>query len=861
MADRLPLSFCACLRWTARILVACRVSVASAIAGVLLFGLVPQARDLFSDITYGALPGGPRAWLMWSGFFFLMFFVWAFPVHYGARAMLNSNVWMVPRRVRNVVRLAPSRECAESFEADLAALKRALTPLTDWIPRLLGVAPFVAVYFGLYRAYWVVGDAQALRPAAEARSQIFLLGGINLVVGVAFLLFVWKRRILLRGFSERVLSVAAWVSFALTVAIFSLSYLAPAFQSELAPRALIAPLLFGSLVLFATLLAGLGDRLGFPVLPTAILLAFGVTALNKHFNDLRLLPGDPPHLAGRQMEIAAAAQKWKLANRCADGGGCPPALIVAAEGGASRAAFAAATALGTLFDLQREKDLANNEKAPLAASRRVFAISGVSGGAFGAATIRAALWESLERDGQSPPCEAVPESWFRAGSGDAPALVARGWRACLQALVSGDYLTPAFVGLGFRDNLSPAARIVSGPTILKDDRAALIEKAWESHFDAVTLGEKPSLAELFAASRPEPATGLHRPFGYVAAELDRRPGAWLPLLLLNGASVDKGARIIASDLVSTRPGSPGDGPGRAPLYPAAFDLFEMLSTPCPPEKVENKACLEARDGFNDVPTRRDGADARLSTTAMLSARFPIVSPAGTIRAKGDDGRDGDRVVDGGYFENAGLTTALDVARALRDEGVTPIVLWVRNDPTIEEDDLTQAGQASSSRDAGRDKRAITNEATGQSPRFPPRAASTPRLQGAEDPSWLSAFFAVITTPFEALTATRDGHALEAADLVARRLLEMNAAAKCVGGDCSVTSSYFTFNMFKNPRFDEQPGECAALAAAKPRPIMSEVSMSWWLSQSVQAELNSQICDKRNRQGLDDLMKRLGQKLR
>ena len=80
---------------------------------------------------------------------------------------------------------------------------------------------------------------------------------------------------------------------------------------------------------------------------------------------------------------------------------------------------------------------------------------------------------------------------------------------------------------------------------------------------------------------------------------------------------------------------------------------------------------------------------------MLSARFPIVSPAGTIRAKGDDERDGDRVVDGGYFENAGLTTALDVARALRDEGVTPIVLWVRNDPTIEEDNVRRGDHARS----------------------------------------------------------------------------------------------------------------------------------------------------------------------
>jgi hypothetical protein len=40
--------------------------------------------------------------------------------------------------------------------------------------------------------------------------------------------------------------------------------------------------------------------------------------------------------------------------------------------------------------------------------------------------------------------------------------------------------------------------------------------------------------------------------------------------------------------------------------------------------------------------------------------------------------------------------------------------------------------------------------------------------------------------------------------------------------------------------------------------MSEVSMSWWLSQSVQAELDTQLCDVRNRHTLADLMQRLSQ---
>jgi hypothetical protein len=840
--------------WLGRILFACRVSVLSAAAGFLLYALVPQARDLFSDITLGALPFSIGAWLLWALFFFYLFFVWAFPVHFGARKILETKVWMVSRRIRDVMGKRATPACAAEFDADLDSIKAQLATLMQWTPRVLGVLPFVAVYFGLYRAYRVVGDAQAFEAARDARTQIFILAALNLFVGLLFLSFVKNRRGLMRRFSPRALLIATIISFVATIVIFFLSYFAPAFQSLIAPRALIVPFLFGSLVLFATLLVWFSERVGVPFLLIAVLAAFGVTARNTTFNDLRQLQDDPPNLAQRQIEIGKAIEKWKAANGCAGEEACPPALIVAAEGGASRAAFAAATALGYLFDAQHQEDVKSGNDGPLAASRRVFAISGVSGGAFGAATIRTALWESLQRGGTAPPCQIATGYWFRGSERDAKSVVAQSWRACLQELVSGDYLTPAFVGLGFRDNLSPPAYLFFGPTLLKDDRAALVEKAWERYFDHIVFGEEPKKEDLLADKESNESRGLRRPFGYVAQEMEKHSVVWTPLLLLNGTSVDRGARIIASDLVSTKPGDLRDGQsgGRAPLYPAAFDLFEMLSNPCPPDQVENQSCTLAHSGVEDKPAIRDGANVRLSTTAMLSARFPVVSPAGTIRAKGDEGRDGDRVVDGGYFENAGLTTALDVAEALRDQRILPIVLWVQNNPTISEKDLTTAHT---------ERRAITIEKTDRSPQFPPRAASTPRMQGAEDPSWISNVFSIFTAPFEALTATRDGHALEAADLIQQRLEKLNRAATCVSGNCRIGMSYFTFQMFKNPEFEPNKlEECAALAKEK-TPIMSEVSMSWWLSQTVQAELNSQICDRRNQESLDNLVARLGQRVK
>jgi hypothetical protein len=78
-------------------------------------------------------------------------------------------------------------------------------------------------------------------------------------------------------------------------------------------------------------------------------------------------------------------------------------------------------------------------------------------------------------------------------------------------------------------------------------------------------------------------------------------------------------------------------------------------------------------------------DIRLSTAATMSARFPFISPPGVIVGK--DGEDGerivDRVVDGGYYENFGATTAMELAHALRDRNFKlkpPIILLITNNP-------------------------------------------------------------------------------------------------------------------------------------------------------------------------------------
>lgn len=50
----------------------------------------------------------------------------------------------------------------------------------------------------------------------------------------------------------------------------------------------------------------------------------------------------------------------------------------------------------------------------------------------------------------------------------------------------------------------------------------------------------------------------------------------------------------------------------------------------------------------------------MSTAACLSARFPILTPAGTLSA----GRETSRLVDGGYYENTGSATLAELIEAL-----------------------------------------------------------------------------------------------------------------------------------------------------------------------------------------------------
>jgi len=186
------------------------------------------------------------------------------------------------------------------------------------------------------------------------------------------------------------------------------------------------------------------------------------------------------------------------------------------------------------------------------------------------------------------------------------------------------------------DFLAPAMAAMLYPDLLQRilpvsiphfDRARALETAWERAWHKHRTG-----SNRFA-----------EPFGRL---WHTQHDHWLPALFLNSTWVETGKRLIASNLQL------------------------------------------AEDDFSDVEDLGQFYGDRalsLSTAVHLSARFTYVSPAGSLTR---DHRIYGHAVDGGYFENSGTTTALEILKTIDQlaaterfwQNVEPYVILVANEP-------------------------------------------------------------------------------------------------------------------------------------------------------------------------------------
>jgi hypothetical protein len=226
---------------------------------------------------------------------------------------------------------------------------------------------------------------------------------------------------------------------------------------------------------------------------------------------------------------------------------------------------------------------------------------------------------------------SVGAAFYVAALADVGAASDKGIK--LDAALANDFLGPALTGLMVQDLMQSVV-----PWNAFEGRGAILERAFE---------------RAWAAQSPDAEGTLAKPVSRVA----RLDGPWLPRLLLNGTNDTTGQRMLAGGL------PPRDARG-APVVVNALD--------------QDKFLFPDADG-------KPSTDLRLSTAAHNSARFPGISPAGILN------HGGSAVIDGGYFENFGAATLVDLLdsiRAYRQTGprppmiIRPIVIQISSDPSL-----------------------------------------------------------------------------------------------------------------------------------------------------------------------------------
>jgi hypothetical protein len=328
------------------------------------------------------------------------------------------------------------------------------------------------------------------------------------------------------------------------------------------------------------------------------------------YHDVRLKTSAVP--IGHDVSAAQAFEAWKVAaTKQLPERRAIPMVIVAASGGGVRAAYWTDLVLACALEGRSPCDWTRPR------SEVVFAGSGVSGGSLGLATYAA----------------------HRVAGDDDPNWV--------ENALDGDVMAPTLAWALFVDGPLAFVRRTGG-----DDRAAVLEKAWQRAWQRGGALE----------------TGLF--------SLRRRRD--VPFLILNGTKVRDGCRISTSSLdLAVEPQSGGRDPASQDETPPivedclALRPFERGSGAYTPADRRTPWTLSAAEDLGDYLCGRQ--DVRLSTAALLSGRFPFVSPSGRIvrcregEAPRERNADAINVVDGGYFDASASRTVVELWNAIADE--------------------------------------------------------------------------------------------------------------------------------------------------------------------------------------------------
>jgi hypothetical protein len=293
---------------------------------------------------------------------------------------------------------------------------------------------------------------------------------------------------------------------------------------------------------------------------------------------------------------------YKWVAKCAPGTGPVRPVIVAVSGGASRAGLWAARVL-------REVD----DAIPANGHTAIFAISSVSGGSVGAAGYTSEI-AGEDVAGVNRNCRLEAAGRKDRDLAVQQAIGADALGPLLAGALFGDVPRALFglpaVGLQRLNNKLSHANIV----LRGGDRAEALERAFEWNWHAAFAGKTG-----FAAPMQ-----LSAPYNLLFYTQGRARND-VPLWIANGTDQEDGSRILTA-----------------------------------PFRVDEKTFLAARDAHVLLT-----ADVPASTAIDNTSRFPFLSPAGELTDEAKPTKHAAQIIDGGYFENEGLQTALELANYLR----------------------------------------------------------------------------------------------------------------------------------------------------------------------------------------------------
>jgi hypothetical protein len=248
-------------------------------------------------------------------------------------------------------------------------------------------------------------------------------------------------------------------------------------------------------------------------------------------------------------------------------------------------------------------------------AHHLFAISGVSGGSVGAAAFAAAMKDAEQRGAVK-----IPDTGCADRSGEDPGISA------VQVL-DDDFWSPLQAMWLFPDLLQQFLPV----RVEIFDRARALEHGLEASWQrSVTQNDLygPRAQDKTANTMAEPFLSLW-PQGFDKA-------LFTPALVLNTTEVDTGRRRLIS-----------------PFKFAGLSDLRFFPISC--KSVEGK--------IESLP---------LSSAAVLSARFPWITPSGWYYDPSETGdctspeKSVTKLSDGGYFEASGVATALDLAHSLKN---------------------------------------------------------------------------------------------------------------------------------------------------------------------------------------------------